>query len=66
MEQYITTGRFPGFDFVDDASGATVSDGFIETDIRPKKPFEVLRIFTVPAIAIVFWHVAMTLLRVFR
>ncbi|KOS18128.1 putative acyltransferase [Escovopsis weberi] len=49
MEQYMTTGRFPKL------VGSTVD--FIETEVRPRYPWEILQIFSVVSIcALVFYN----------
>lgn len=48
MEEYVTTGRFP-------ASAGTKFD-YIETQVRTKRPWEVLQIFAVVGICGLIWN----------
>ena len=50
MEQYMTTGRFPNFDFTDASKLKGVKNGFIETEVKPKYEWEVAKVFTIPAL----------------
>lgn len=51
MEQYLTTGRFPPSVPATDGVLATIPKGeeFIETEVRLKKSWEILQMFTVLA-----------------
>jgi lysocardiolipin and lysophospholipid acyltransferase len=50
LEGYLQTGRFPANDGEDEAPNGTIfkkaeCEGYIETEIRTKSPFEFLRIY---------------------
>lgn len=51
LEQYVSTGRFPAHELPSpEGNGATLNNapgGFIETEVRPKHWWEILKIFTV-------------------
>lgn len=48
MEEYLTTGRFP-------ASEGT-NFGYIETQVKTRRPWEVLQIFSVVGIVGLIWN----------
>ena len=49
LEQYMSTGRFPGFDLMKGASNDVSKNGFVETEVRPKHQWEIGNVFVVPA-----------------
>ncbi|KAG5931527.1 hypothetical protein E4U53_001719 [Claviceps sorghi] len=55
MEQYLNKGRFPP------SSGAGV--GYVETEVRTRRPWEILQIFTIVGICSLLWYNARRLLR---
>jgi hypothetical protein len=48
MEQYLTTGRFP-------ANEGAKSD-FVNAQIKTERPWEILEVFRIPAIAALLWR----------
>ena len=51
LEEYVSTGRFPAM------AGAKID--YVEAEVKTRKPWEILEIFTVVAAVALMWHNAM-------
>lgn len=67
MEEYMTNGRFPPLPPAETeaAEAQGKHDEYVETEVRPRYPFEVLQIFVVLAIVGLMWHNVAKVFRAF-
>lgn len=67
MEEYMVKGRFPPLPSAKTEATEDESkhDEYVETEVRPRYPFEVLQIFVVVAIVGLMWHNVAKVIRAF-